>query len=550
MNTVKNSAYRILPLLVLVALGISCKDEAEQLKLSRQFTPAAFEIESEETLVTVAWQRSLFTIEGEVEYAVEVAKDITFSNPEITTTTTETSLTFLDTEIPIKTDYFIRVKAVGKNGADDSNWLVSEAFRIRGESFVLEFVESDATADAALIKWLAGKDVAKIVFTSTTGPAIEVTVSELEKNAGEKDVTGLASNTNYTAELFNSEGVGKGAVTFTTKESYDGLNIIDLRSIVNRPKVLGDTLRQIPSGSVVLLKRGMSYTIDAADPATSRTLDRSVTIVSGDDRIPQFATIKFTTNFNIVAASIIDSLVFKDINVKGVRAAGASFDNDYILNVNVVGTIKKVRLENCKISRLRGVVRLQTAAAGAKIENYNINNCRVDSIREFAIVMASGGSSFANIKITNSTFSKCRRFIDHRVVGNNSIVIENCTFNELPTGAVTAAPTNYFIDFNAVTSANPVIIRNCIFGKTWIETVGNTDVGGIRGGAGTSVSVTNSYSLSDFVSTVEAVKLSGLLSYAGSSESVFTAPATGNFTIKDNAFPGRTNAGDPRWRQN
>jgi hypothetical protein len=314
--------------------------------------------------------------------------------------------------------------------------------------------------------------------------------------------------------------------------------------------VLGDTLRQIPSGSVILLKRGLSYTIDAADPVTSRTFDRSVTIVSGPDFIQQLATIRLTTNFNIVANSVIDSIVFKDVNFKGVRAAGASFDNDYILNVNAVGTMKKVKLENCRVSRLRGTVRLQTATTGAKIENYMINNCVIDSIREFAIVMASASSSFRDVKITNSTFTRCRRYVDHRVAGNNSLVIQNCTFNEVPSGSLASlpVPTNFVFDYNAVGPATPIVITNCIFGKTWIETAGSPDVGGLRANASTTTNVTNSYTLGDFVSGNATFKLPGVIAYPGSSTSVFTDPANGNFKIKDASFPGALTAGDPRWR--
>lgn len=549
MTSLKNILFKAILFSLLMITWLSCKDdENDQLELSRMFKPALFEISEGETEAVVVWSRSLFTTPGEVEYLAEISKDAEFTDVEISTTTTEQGVRLTDTEIDIKTDYYLRVKALGRDGADDSNWLISEPFQITGQIFILPVQEYDVVTNAARIKWEVEDVLTKIVLTPQGGAPFEVAISETEASAGEKTVSGLNANTNYTAEIFKGE-VTKGVVTFRTKDSFAGANVIDLRNIkASRTKVLGDTLRQIPSGSVILLKRGRSYTVDAADPANSRTFDRSVTIVSGPDFIQQFATIRMTTNYNIVANSVIDSIVFKDVNIKGVRAAGASFDNDYILNVNVVGTMKKVRLENCNISRLRGTVRLQTATTGAKIENYFINNCLMDSIREFAVVMASASSSFKDVKITNSTFTRCRRYVDHRVAGNNSLTIANCTFNEVPSGSLSslATPTNFVIDYNTFGPAGGVVINNCIFGKTWAEVSGSNDVGGIR--TNTSVNVTNSYTLSDFVSANATFQIPGATAYPAASTAVFTNPSAKDFSIKDPAFPGATSAGDPRWR--
>jgi hypothetical protein len=477
---------------------------------------------------------------------VEISKDGTdFTDVEVIRTTAEPGVIVTDTEIDIKTDYFVRVKAIGANGAGDSNWLISEPFQITGQVFILPVQEYDVVADAAKIKWEVEDVLTKIVVTPLSGTAFEVTISATEAAAGEKIISGLTANTTYTAEIFKGD-VTKGSVMFTTKDSYAASNVIDLRGITGKKKILADTLADIPSGSVVLLKRGQIYEIIPGD--ASRNLSKSVTIVSGPDFIPELARIHLTTNFSIVANSVIDSIVFKDVIIKGVRTGGVSFDNDYVFNTNLVGTITKFKLENCRISRLRGTVRVQTGGAGAKIIDYKVNNCFIDSIREFSIVQASGTSSFVDVKITNSTFSRCRKFVTHGVPGNNSLVIENCTINEAPTGAVTGAPANFLIDFNTAGSATPVTINNCIIGKSWVETTGSTDVGGIRANASTTVSITNTYTLSDFVSTVAAYQLSGVTGYPGTSASVFQDPANKDFHIKDAAFPGATSAGDPRWR--
>jgi hypothetical protein len=214
----------------------------------------------------------------------------------------------------------------------------------------------------------------------------------------------------------------------------------------------------------------------------------------------------------------------------------------------VAANVGIVRLENCKVSRLRGTIRAQAAGAGTKIANYYINNCSIDSIREFAVVMSSGTSAFANVKITNSTFYKCRRYVNHGVAGNNSLDLENCTFNEAPSGGLPAAtPTNFLIDYTT-NFGTSVTIKNCIIGKNWLEIAGQTDSGGIRISAAANVNVTNTYTLSDFVNPVVAFQIPGTTAYPSPSTVVFQAPSTGNFKIIDLAFPGASSTGDPKWR--
>jgi hypothetical protein len=546
----KKLLYKLTPLALILLIWSACKDDdMGTLNLKRRFQPGQFDITEGETSVTIAWDASVFTLPGEVEYEIQLSKDPAFGTVEVSTTTAETEVVIPDTDIDIRTDYYARVKALGSGRTDDSNWLVSEVFQITGEIFMLPIQEHEILVTSAIISWETEGVIAKIVATPQGGGGVlEFTVSAGEATAGTKTITGLTANTSYVVEIFNAEDVGKGSIGFRTKPSYAESNVIDLTGITGNPKILRDTLQDIPSGSVILLKRGEVYTIDNTDAAGDRLINKSVTFVSAAEANPQFARIHLTTNFNFVASSVIDSVVFKDVIIRGVRPAGASFDNDYIINSNVSATVAKIRLENCNISKLRGVVRLQAAAPGTQVANYYINNCVVDSVREFAVVMASAGSAFANVKVTNSTFSHCRRYVNHGVAGNNSLEIANCTFNDLPSGGVEGAEANYFIDFNAANSANPVLITNCILGRTWNEGAG-TFVRGVRSGGATNFNVTNTYTLSDFISTSATFLIPGVSTYTGSSTQVFTDPNNENFTIKDSGFPGATTAGDPRWRQ-
>jgi hypothetical protein len=346
----------------------------------------------------------------------------------------------------------------------------------------------------------------------------------------------------YTAEIYAGTK-NKGIIQFTTQAGLVG-NIIDLRniSVATKPNILTDTLPDIASGSIVLLKRGSKYGIASG---ANFSFNKSITIQSGLDFGTDLATLSMSAAFNVVAGSTIDSLVFKDLNIKGGRPNRASYDNDYIMNANAAATISKVRLLNCNINILRGMIRGQAAAPGVKFGDYYVNNCKVDSIRDFAVAAANNGSAFANIRITNSTFYRLRKMIIHNVAGNNSVTLDNVTVYEAPSGAAVAT-TNYMMDFGTNNSAGGISIKNTIFGKTWDETGAGTLSSGIRVGASTAVNSVNSYATNDFVNNSSPIP--GLTAYSGSSTSLFLDPANFNFKIKDTNFAGKSSSGDPRWR--
>ena len=539
----KISSWKVVVLFLLLAVACS-KDEVGQLSLSRQFSPTKFTITNGETQSTVTWPASLFTTSGNVTYAVEISDNANdFSNPAYTTTTSDVSIVLTDNMLAIKKDYYARVKAQGQDKTGDSNWLVSSSFKILGEQFLNPVTTDNVIDKSVRLTWRASSDLTKIIITPATGAPIEVDLTTTDLAATLKQVDNLTPGTTYTAEIFAGEKT-KGTQQFTTVAALTG-NVIDLRgiSVALKPNILTDTLPDIPSGSIVLLKRGSGYALSAV-----YSLDRSVTIQSGLDFGTSLAILKSSSNFNFPSAgtAVIDSLVFKDLIIKGSRALNASYNSDYLLNASFAATVGKIRLENCTVKILRGIVRGQTGGAGTKYGNYIINNCTIDSIRDFGIATASSASAFANISITNTTIYRTRKFITHSSPGNSSITIANCTFNELVAGA--AAATNYFIDFGSPTqnSANGISISNTIFGKVWNETNTGTAVFGLRVGTTTAVSTSNSYYTSDFVNTTNPIP--GLSAYSGTAAGLYTDPDKGNFKILDANFIGKGSSGDPKWR--
>ncbi len=523
---------------LLLLLVMACDKNEEELSLSRQFSPTKITSVNGETQVTLTWAASLFTLPGEVTYSVEISeKADDFTTPVYATTSSDVSVVVTDEKLAIKKDYYARVKAMGKEDTGDSNWLVSSSFRILGEQFLLAVTTENVIDKSVRLSWRASNELTKIVITPANGAPVEMALTDADRAATLKQIDNLTPGTTYSAEIF-AGAKSKGTQLFTTKPALTG-NVIDLRgiSVALKPNILIDTLPDIPSGSIVLLKRGSRYNVTAV-----YNFNKSVTIQSGLDFGTDLATIGLSTNFNL-AAGTIDSLVFKDLVIKGVRASLGSYNSDYILNGNTVATVGKVKLEGCTIKILRGIVRIQTGGGGAKITNYLVNNCVMDSIREYGVAAANGTSAFANIKITNSTLSRARRFIVHTVAASSSLAIENCTFNEVPAGALAAA--NSFIDY-ASFNIGTATMKNSIIGKVWDETGAGTAVFGIKAGSSTSLVVTNTYNTSDFVNTTNP--LPGLSGYNGTAAALFTDPNNDNFKIKDANFIGKGSAGDPRWR--
>src|SRR5882762_5361303 len=197
----KITGSKIVVLFFLMAIACS-KDEVGTLSLSRHFSPTKFTITNGETQSTVTWSASLFTTTGQVSYTVEVDSTTDFSNPAYTATSTDLSVVITNTMIPIKKNYYARVKALGQDKTGDSNWTVSSSFKILGEQF-LNPVTSDNVIDKSVrLTWRASADLTKIIITPATGAPIVVDLIAADLTAALKQVDNLASGTTYTAEIF------------------------------------------------------------------------------------------------------------------------------------------------------------------------------------------------------------------------------------------------------------------------------------------------------------------------------------------------------------
>ncbi|RDV15317.1 DUF5123 domain-containing protein [Pontibacter diazotrophicus] len=526
LNKISN---RLIPMMLLMVLAVACKEELDELEPMRMFTPTAgFRALSSETQVKLTWNRSLYTTATDgVTYTVEVAEDTLFQTPVILSVQTDTAgVVFTDEQLQVRQDYFARVKANALGDRPESNWVVSNSFRISGEQIFAPLQDADVIDVAVVLRWREEPGLTRIVLTPEVGEPIEVALTEADIAERRMRVEGLTPTTVYTAEIFQGTQ-SKGITTFTTKETLVGDAVIDLTGITDRPSVLMDTLSQIESGSTVVLKRGMTYEI-----SSTTNLDRSVTIVSENTLDPQLATIYFTSNFNIEEGSEIDSLVFRNVVMRS-----SDYGGKYVFNINKASDIGMLKFDAVHAEIFRGIVRLQSA--GINIDEFAVVNSVIDSVANYGVLtIDNAGANVNHILFSNSTFYKIERVMTSKA-GSQSIVIENTTFSEAPEGG------RYLIDYNSNDVADGIIVRNTLIGRGK-NSGGSREVRGIRAGSGTLIESSSTYATSDYVATSNEIP--GLSSYSGTSFDLFTDPENGNFTIKDTNFDGASNTGDPRWR--
>lgn len=513
--------------LATILLLAACKKKDDVLPAARLFRPVINQqLQSDGNWITASWM----DIKDAASYTVQISRD-TFRTIDQTLQVDTNTVTFEN--LQWNQLYQVQVRA---NAADTTfNSKMSFLGEIKTPKFptILNTpTSSDVNDEAIKVSWTnSGAAVTSIKVLKATDSSLvkEVTLTANDIANQYKIITGLASSTTYIAYLYSGTTV-RGFDNYTTKAPLSG-NLIDLRNITDRPLVLNDTLPVIPSGSVVILKRGQVYEISSPSD-----IDKTLSFISGSDLSePNPATIHFTSNLDFASGSTLDSLTFTDIEM-----VGADFGGSYVMNISNSTTIGSIVFNACRIKNFRGVARIK-ASSPVTITNFTINNCIIDSISGYGVLTVDNSAATVNnFTLQNSTVYKAQNILVSKSA-SNSVIIESCTFNEAPLNG------NYFINYNGNDVTMPVKISNCILGVGWAK-VGSTatDVRGYKAGGNTSMDVSGTYSTAD--RNVSSNALPNVIPYSRPSTELWQDPANGNFTISDNSFPGRNNAGDPRWR--
>ena len=522
----KKLKYQLFVGLLLGIVAFSCKKKpVEAFIPDRMFTPTAINIAGGDTAVTISWPASLFSAGRGATYTLEISDDTTFQSPPVLTLLVDsTARTITDDSLQDRKAYFARVKANKTQNSAESDWVVSDThFTLIGVQFFHPVLPTDVIDNAVVLNWTPTTGINKLLFTAANGDTMSVAVSPDENTAGTKTVTGLTSSTTYDVELLAGTK-SKGFLTFTTKEKLNGDNVIDLRGITDNPQVLYDTLPNIPDGSIVLLKRGLTYSIPG-----SYSFDRSVSIMSGLG-FGTPATLLLDGNFD-AADGNIDSLHFSDLTI-----ANDNGNSSYFMNIGHAAVIGNLTVQNVTTRGEFSNSFIRLKKAGADIQHLVINNCIIDSFgvaSKYAVLYANSSSSavIENIDISNSTFYYFYYFVREDGVTGVSLNINNCTFNNMINNG------GYFVNYSG-TFPTQFTINNSILGST----IDPTNSNGIKSSG--NVSLSNTYSTTDDVFSANPIL--GTSSYSGASTDLFADPANADFTLKDVSLVQKK-VGDPRW---
>jgi hypothetical protein len=248
----------------------------------------------------------------------------------------------------------------------------------------------------------------------------------------------------------------------------------------------------------------------------------------------------------------VDYIRFENVEISGYYGGGTSgVKYAYMVNQSTACEVGEFSFTNCIIRNFGNTpFRLQNATGTKKIENLIFNGCTIFDIG-YASVYAIVNSNVVtgiidNISFKNSTvYNYAGSLILHTSIGSNSVLVENCTLNEITTSG-TGTSIRYIIDYNAQTVANGIIVRNCIFGST-----PRPYTAGIRASTSTTSTISLSYYTSDYSDnngTTPYSIMGSLIAYPGASGALFESPLTGNFKIKDAGFAGKSTAGALKWR--
>lgn len=486
------------------------------------------QLESNGNWIKASWQ----VIKGAVAYKLEVSRD-TFNTVESFVTADTNVVTIQN--LYWDRLYQVRVKAIAADTSHNSGYSNLGAIKTARFPSILNIPTlSEINDNSVKVTWVNSGDIVtsiKILKASDSSVVTTVALNGTDVTNRYKIVSGLNQTTSYIIYLYSGTTV-RGWADFTTKASFSGA-LIDLRGITGQASILMDTIPDIASGSVIILKRGETYNI-----SSTLSLNKSLTFIGGTDLlVPAQPLISMPSNFNITSGSTIDSIVFIDVILRGTDYA-----SKYIFNINTACNVGKIRFDNCVMEIFRGITRTQSQPV--ILGSFVMNNCIVDSVKDYGVINADVASSKVdNISITNSTFSRCDKIVvsSKPTAGSLSVLIDNCTFNEAPLGN----GSNYIVDYGSFNVTNGITINNSIFGigKT---SSGARNVRDVRAGAGTTINASNNYRTSDHVSLGN--DLPSIVTYSRPSVEIWQDPYNKNFKIIDNTFPGRNTTGDPRWR--
>jgi hypothetical protein len=375
----------------------------------------------------------------------------------------------------------------------------------------------DIKALEATFRWVANSNVTQIVLNP--GAIIHIITPE-EKIAGIATVTGLTSETVYSALLLNNTKT-RGTATFTT-----GIDVGD-NTLVMITDDLFQMIADAAPGDILLLEAG-DYTAQTG----TINLNKSITIQG----LRNYDKPRLKVNFQINVGAT-------DVNLIDLDLVGDGTNLSDVVRYTEAGNYNSLLISGCNIhdfarSFIAGNV------TGSIVNTVTVENCIVTDI------LTSGGdfidfrnSDVLNLTVKTSTFNNCapgRDFfrLDDAGVSTQTgltcnVLLESCTLF----GVSNTTDRILYVRFQS----NIIAVKNNLFADTsaYYSNQSKTD-------PNPTFLNNNYFNAPGFFDSTK-------LLYDGSGTHTaldpgFVDAATGNFKITNQTLLDNQ-VGDPRWRQ-
>jgi len=384
-------------------VAISCDDVDDIVNpdFDRLFSPIDLKgTISNKTGVRVTWTET----NGAEAYILEVIKGADESGEKVGSyTITPDEIPYTVTGLEGETDYTIRVKATTNQGKDDSKWSVITV-TTGSEQIFYSVSDDDLKATEVTLRWPAGETATQIILTPGD---ITHAVTSADITAGAATISGLSSETKYTAKLMNGSKT-RGTIEFTTK--------IDL----------GDAIAIYPEDDIIAK-------LDAAEEGDSFVL------FPGEYALGDYALTKSITIAGYLSSD-------KPV-IYGRFTCGATI-NSFTLKTVIMDGEAEGEAQKTNVFEV---------ASGCNLNSLSITDSELRNYQRTLIYNNTSGTSLGDILISNCIISGFGNSggdgIDIRTGAMSSLTVENSTFN------------GGFRAFLRVQVTSNVVFKNCTFYK-------------------------------------------------------------------------------------
>lgn len=491
---------------------------------------SSLSVSSETTTAEVKWTKTPNT----EYYILEVSKDslydeIPMNGENATVFGEDKSIVespYVLSNLDSDSKYFIRIKALS-SVKTESKWTYLEKYSFKTKAEQILDGVTNITGRSAVVSWNSTLKVTHLLLHKDgEEEGLKLVLTDADKSIGTYKLTELESKTGYVVSIWN-DNVQRGILKFTTTEAYpEGYDVVTVADAATLNDIFANPINYIAeNGGNLLLVFPKGSTISLLGEESLLTVPAALKSVvfwgeaGGDKAVFMPKGLGFEGTHEIVR--------FYNLDLKNESSSG-----DYIVNQNVNGTITHLSIEDCNVSKTRGVLRVQGDGAKGAVDNFTIENTILTDIGSYAIINTKvSGFAWKSITFSNSTFNTIAAggvIITQQ--DNIQMNIENCTFyNCVQTG-------KSFIDINK--KANVVVsVKKTIIGQLNKYVEGNT----IK-----CTSVKNIATATDLYTTSDCPYSSGYdwgTILDKTSAQLFVDPEKGDFHIQNGAL----SVGYPRW---